>query len=81
MKIGLIRGKEPKSKIVVKPQTLLKAMGIMALAGAAVTAAVMTKKETSRTDNESVSYTHLNREKVSKFPVYYIMWKFCGSVL
>ena len=49
MKIGLIRGKEPKSKIVVKPQTLLKAMGIMALAGAAV---VMTKKETSGTYNE-----------------------------
>ncbi len=52
MKIGLIRGKEPKSKIVVKPQTLLKAMGIMALAGAAVTAVVMTKKETSGTCNE-----------------------------
>lgn len=52
MKIGLIRGKEPKSKIAVKPQTLLKAMGIMALAGAAVTAVVMTKKETSGTYNE-----------------------------
>ena len=52
MKIGLIRGKEPKSKIVVKSQTLLNAMGIMALAGAAVTAAVTTKKETSGTYNE-----------------------------
>lgn len=38
MKIGLIRGKEPVSRLVMKPETMMKVIGAAALAGAAAVA-------------------------------------------
>lgn len=49
MKIGIIKGEEPKSKIAIRPATMLKIMGIMAVTGAALVAAVMTKNDAAGT--------------------------------
>ena len=48
MKIGLIRGKEPVSRLVMKPETMMKVIGAAALAGGISDKIIICGRETEK---------------------------------